>query len=885
MDVDSPTLPTKGRRYGVAVLAVIAVAVALLGLLVAQTSRHSIDSARMNVAGRQRVLSERLVAQSLLARDAPPGERELWRPRIDATVSELRTASQQLRPMSAEGVVIPSGTRVADDYETLIFLQDSVKEASQRVASDAATPGEADSLLAQQKRLAVATEHVVDEFEREWSHQIDRLLQIEAACVILLLIALVLGARLVIQPTQVQLRATTEALAESEARARAVLDAMPDGMILSSASGEVLSTNPSARRILGLPGDAPPTVVAEIAAALSSENGAPIQQEELPGRITIRTGKPLTNVMLSKKELDGSTVWLSANTSPLFRPDSTEPHAAVTILRDVTEAKEMERERATQAEAREQQNQELLAQAEALERGEARFRSLVETAASAIVGLDRQGRVFEWNREAEALFGVSKAHAMGQNYIERFVTPPHRKRMREQLGNIVAGRTLRNHLGPVKSMSGERHMVLWNITPLRLRPGVPAHGLIAAGTDVTEREASDERFRMLFERSTDAHMLYDAEGIIDCNDATLRMLRAPSRESLVGRRPVELSPMRQPDGRLSVVVGGQMRERARITGYHRFEWTHRRIDGTEFPVEVTLTPIRMHGRDVILAVWHDIAERKAIEDALRLAKDAAESANRMKSDFMTRMNHELRTPLTAIIGFSNVLLKGRKGELTPEAAVYADRILQNGKHLLSLINQILDVAKVESGRMEIEHETVVLGDLVNDTLSMLESTAEAKGIVLRKDIPDRVASFVTDPGKLRQILINLVGNAIKFTNEGEVLVQVTTGPISGQPRDIIVRDTGIGIPAERLERIFEPFEQGDSSTRREFGGTGLGLAIVRSYAQLIEATVTVESEVGVGTTFAVHLADSHEPMTDSSPIATPADGSATIVRQSDSLTV
>jgi signal transduction histidine kinase len=321
----------------------------------------------------------------------------------------------------------------------------------------------------------------------------------------------------------------------------------------------------------------------------------------------------------------------------------------------------------------------------------------------------------------------------------------------------------------------------------------------------------------------------------------------------MGRRPAELSPHRQPDGRLSVVVAGQMRARARITGYHRFEWTHLRHDGTQFQVEVTLTPMRMHGREVILAVWHDITERKAVEDALRLAKDAAESANKTKSEFMTRMNHELRTPLTAIIGFSNILLKGRKGPLTPEAQIYAERILDNGMHLLSVINQILDVAKVEAGHMEIDRETVAVDTLVNETLAMLESTAEAKGLMLRKEIPTRVLPMVTDAAKLRQILINLVGNAIKFTTEGEVLVRVVTDARSGAPREIVVRDTGIGIPVERQAKIFDPFEQGDSSTRREFGGTGLGLSIVKTFAQLIGSTVEVESEVGVGTTFTVRL--------------------------------
>ncbi len=852
MSLPAPTRRL-GRRSSVAVLAVIAVAVATLGLLVAQTSRHSIDGARMNVAGHQRVLSERLVAQTLLARSAPPGERDLWRPRIDATVSELRIASQQLRGVSSDGVVIPPGTPAADAYEALISLQDSVKEASERAANAEASSAQVDSLLVQQRRLAVAIEHVVDELEKEWSHQVDRLLQLEAACVILLLIAMVLGVRLALQPTQEQLSATVKALAESESRIRAVLDAMPDGMLLTGRDGKIELRNPSALRILDLPGDATSSDVEVLAMQLTDERGVPLEGERLPSRITIATGESLSDVIITTKDADGGTKFLSAHTSPLYRADSTEPHAAVTIFRDVTLVRRIEEERLAQAEALAQQNEELMLQAEALERGEALFRSLVDTAGSAIVGLDVHGTVFEWNREAEMLYGVPRANAIGMNYADKFVTAAHRHRMREGVASVLLGKPIRNLLGPVKSTSGERHMVLWNITALRGGVGEPAHGLIAAGLDVTEREASDERFRMLFERSTDAHMLYDAEGIIDCNDATLRMLRAPNRDRLMGRRPAELSPHRQPDGRLSVVVAGQMRARARITGYHRFEWTHLRHDGTQFQVEVTLTPMRMHGREVILAVWHDITERKAVEDALRMAKDAAESANKTKSEFMTRMNHELRTPLTAIIGFSNILLKGRKGPLTPEAHLYAERILDNGMHLLSVINQILDVAKVEAGHMELDHEVVVLDTIVNETLAMLESTAEAKGLVLRRDIPVRVLPIVTDAAKLRQILINLIGNAIKFTAEGEVLVRVVTDPQSHAPREIVVRDTGIGIPVERQAKIFDPFEQGDSSTRREFGGTGLGLSIVKTFAQLIGSTVEVESEVGVGTTFTVRL--------------------------------
>ncbi|MES2180278.1 MAG: PAS domain S-box protein [Gemmatimonadota bacterium] len=847
----APPRSNLGRRASVTVLAVIAVAVAVLGLLVAQTSRHSIDGARMNVAGHQRMLSERLVALTLIAQSSTPEERVMWAPRIDATVTELRIASQELRPLTSGGAVIPQNTSAARDYESLVALQDSVKESALRAASPDASPSQIDSLLSQQKRLAVALEHVVDELEIEWSRQVDHLLQLEAACVILLLIALGFGIRQALQPTQAQLNATVEALEESESRTRAIFDAMSDGMLISDKNGDVIAWNPSALQILEVSEENAAQQLKEKGRQLTDENGAPLEQA--PSRMTLQSGKPLEDLQLAVALGKGKTKWLSVNTNPLYRGESEDPHAAVTIFRDVTTARRVEEERLAQAQALEMQNQELLAQAEALERGHALFRSLVETAGSVIVGLDADGRVFEWNREAEVLFGVTRANALGRDYATEFVTTDHRSRMRKGITGVLNGQPIRNLLGPVKSTTDERHMVLWNITPLRAGIGEPVHGLIAAGTDVTEREASDERFRLLFERSTDAHMLYDAAGIIDCNEATLRMLRVPRRESLVGRRPADLSPLRQPDGRLSVVVGAQMREKARITGNHRFEWVHRRDDGTEFPVEVTLTPLRLHGRDVILAVWHDIAERKKVEDALRLAKDAAESANRTKSEFMTRMNHELRTPLTAIIGFSKVLLQGRAGVLSSGAQLYTERILDNGMHLLSLINQILDVAKVEAGRMELDRDTVALDALVNETLAMLESTAESKGLTLRKEVPDRVVPFVTDAGKLRQILINLVGNAIKFTAQGEVLVRVIADPVTSHAREIIVRDTGMGIPAERQDKIFEPFEQGDSSTRRQFGGTGLGLSIVKSFVHLIGATLDVESEVGVGTTFTIRL--------------------------------
>ncbi|MFL5605836.1 MAG: PAS domain S-box protein [Gemmatimonadaceae bacterium] len=841
------------RRASVAVLIVVGAAVATLGVLVRQTSSLGTEATLVNAAGRQGLLSERLLAAALAARSAPPRERELWDRRVTATSRDFQDAAARLRGARAGGPAFPEGSRAESSYVELASLQEALI-ASAHETSSTGRAAAADSLISRQWRFVAAMERVTAELEGESARRIDRLVQEEAACVILLLLAIGFGIRLAALPVQERLQQTADALAESESRSRAVLDAMSEGMLLTDLNGHILVLNPSARRIIGVAQDEDDVTLDKVLPRLLDEHGAPIAVDSLPTRITLRTGEPITNATIGVRGTDGSPRWLLVNTHPLSREAGDRPHAAVAIFRDITFERRVSDERAAQAEALELQNRELLAQADALGRGEALFRSLVDTAGSAIVGLDREGKVFEWNREAEALFGVARAEAIGQPYAEAFVTPQHRSRMRGGIAAVLAGEPLRNLVGPVKSRRGEKRTVLWNITPLRAADGEAAHGLIAAGLDITEREASDERFRVLFERSSDAHLLYDEHGVIDCNDATLRMLRADGKEMVLGRSPIDLSPRRQSDGRLSVVVGDQMRQLARLRGYHRFEWTHQRMDGSEFPVEITLTPVRLHSREVILAVWHDIAERKSVEDALRSAKDAAESANRTKSEFMTRMNHELRTPLTAIIGFSRVLLQGKEGSLGAGVHRYVERIRVNGMHLLSLINQILDVAKVEAGRMELDFETVAVDALVRDTLAMLDSTAEAKGLVLRCDLPPRVAPLITDEGKLRQILINLVGNAIKFTNDGEVCVRVDVDPLSGRATSIVVSDTGIGIPAERQLKVFDPFEQGDSSTRRQFGGTGLGLSIVKTFAALIGARITVESKVGEGTTFTVHLA-------------------------------
>ena len=621
-----------------------------------------------------------------------------------------------------------------------------------------------------------------------------------------------------------------EALRESEQKHRRLFENMSQGVIYYSASGKIISANPAAEHILGFSLDqlqGSPFV--NVAWKLIREDGSTLPAEEHPIAISLQTGKPVEGVILGVFNPNTTkTIWLSITAVPLFNLKEEVPFQVYSTFEDITERK--------------------LA-GEKLLKSESLFRAVVEHSHDGIVLMNPERRPFYVSPSYTQISGYSPEEWIG-GYGPDFIHPKDRE---------IAANSFRDVLQSPGKMAAAAYRLrhkkghwFWvetNATNLLDDPVI--HAVVLNSRDITERKRAEDalrenaiRYRTLLDNLPQLVWQRDLNSVfIDGNAACARTL-GTTVEGLVGKTdydfyPVDLAEKYRADDQRIIEhgVSETFDERFLKDGRERFART------TKVPLRDDLG--RVCGT---LGIAEDITELKGAEED-RVAREIAEQASRAKSEFISQMSHELRTPLNAILGFSQLL---KMDELKPNQARGLEQIYKSGRHLLNLVNEVLDIARIESGKMAISPEPVRLADTLQEALELIRPLAEARHISINMAASVSSEVFVqADPQSLRQVLLNLLSNAVKYNREGGEIAISARLTIDGRLR-LQMRDTGDGIPPEKIERLFVPFDRlGRESVEQE--GTGLGLALSKGLVEAMGGHIGAESQLGVGSTFWLEL--------------------------------
>ncbi|MBN1484880.1 MAG: PAS domain S-box protein [Chloroflexia bacterium] len=644
---------------------------------------------------------------------------------------------------------------------------------------------------------------------------------------------------------------TERALQESEAKYEQLFSHLPIGIFRTTMDGQILEANPACMEMLGF-------------GSLEDMNAFGL------GNLYVDEGVrehildlaqigPVSDYELRFRRSDGHILHVSIRAT-LSYDESGEPLYLDGTLRDISEWKKAEA---------------------ALRESESRYRQLVENAPLGIISVNREGQVIDVNPELLSLLGSPSAEETRDINVLQY-PPLMEAGVADELRHCLAGAsTVSEH--PYTSYWGKKVYLRVHLTPIRDAQGeiVGAQGMVE---DISERQLAEEALRESEERLKLA--LEGAEvGLWD-----LDMTAGPEGEGMMVTGLVDFLGY-APEERVSTEEGWRRmmhpedwpRVEAALGRYFEgeaplFEVEHRLRSRSRRWVWVLLRgkvvawdeqgrPARMTG------IYQDVSERKQAEVELRQAKEAAEAANRAKSLFLANMSHELRTPLNAILGFTQLM--ERDPALAPEQRENLDTIARSGEHLLMLINDVLEMSKIEAGRTVLYEHNFDLQRTLADLESMFRLRALDKGLQLllerSADLPQYVRA---DEGKLRQVLINLLSNAVKFTQEGQVTLRVACAEaepgvdVDRVRLQVEVEDTGVGIAAEDLEKIFDPFVQTDKGHQTS-EGTGLGLSISRQYLGLMDGHLWVRSTLGQGSVFGfevpIQLAESAEVEEEEAP--------------------
>ena len=482
-----------------------------------------------------------------------------------------------------------------------------------------------------------------------------------------------------------------------------------------------------------------------------------------------------------------------------------------------------------------------------------RLASIVENSNDAIIGETLDGTIVSWNEGAEKIFGY-RVEEVVDKPVSILMPPELPDELPQHLDEVKKGKRVIPFETTRLRKNGERVHVLLTISPIKDAAGNIIEASTIA-TDITNKKEAEKSlkekdacFRSLIEQAGDSIYLISLDGkIIDANENGLHALGYERDEfmQMCAWHIGSFSSQEEFDN-----LYQKLDPHSPVT----VEATHYRKDGTGFPVELRIGLVEIGGQPQILIMATEIGDRKKREEMLLRAREAAEAADRAKSDFLANMSHELRTPLNSIIGFSQMLGDKAFGELSKKQLRYAHNINESGLHLLNLINDILDLSKIEAGKLELDLSKVKIASLLENSLVMIREKALNHGVHLDCCIPQELTSLeiIADERKLKQIAYNLLSNAIKFTPDGGT---ITLKAWQEQEKLFVsVSDTGIGIRPEDQERIFGKFEQVDSSYSRQQEGTGLGLSMTKNLVELHQGKICLVSQgEGFGSSFTFML--------------------------------